>query len=543
MPDFFKIFKRLRVCPHTLGLNDKTMKKTRKYTEAAKRFHAFAGNAADENNHMGYGMGFYFKIILRIFLFLFITSSAYAGDVVNKKYREQFLSEGAKKSYYKNQVDAVKFFDRQTSGVNGLVESFRGTSVYSFDMFTRAFILGKYGALDAMSFTYDGAIAALSYLVCDQPKKAADILKIYQREFYCIKNEIYGLFNSYKTDKAATKWGLSIGIDGDRMHVGPTIWVAVAAAQYTALTGKLDLLPFVIDICKWTERVEHYKFSNGQRGGVSMGYGWGPDWSKVFSTENIVDHYALLKMVKELYELDNPEIKNIFAKKNYTLQDINKEIFSIEQWLMLVVYDKNKKTFNMGYNEKGVDYTDALDTVSWTIPALTPQRLFEIGADPYHLMQFADEHYKVEDKMGADGIKIQGYDFTNHKGRQKNYKMVWFEGTGFHIVAMQTMAKYAESRGDTKKADYFKQKAKFFLNEMAKASASGELIDGSLPYTTKKPSDKQIYTTFRWEWEIPRGRKGQWVSSASSTGWHIIALSAFDPLGFDKKNVNYKLFK
>ncbi|MCL1972515.1 MAG: hypothetical protein FWG57_05955 [Endomicrobia bacterium] len=484
-----------------------------------------------------------FTIISQIFLFSFIASNVSAGDIVNKKYREQFLTEDAQKSYYRNQVNAAKFFDRQTSGVNGLVESFRGSSIYSYDMFTRAFIYGKNGALDGHSFTYDGAVAALAYLVCVQPKKAADILKVYQKEFYCIKNDKYGLFNSYRGDKEGTKWGLVIGVDGDRMHVGPTVWIAIAALQYTAITGKLDFLPLVIDICKWTENVEHYKFPNGQRGAVSMGYGWGPDWSKVYSTENIISHYALLKMMKEIEALKNDEIKEIFAKKKYTLQDINKEIFAIERWMMEVVYDKNKKTFNMGMNEKGVDAVDALDTVSWAIPALTPQRLAEMGVDPYHLMLFADKEFMVEDKMGTDGIVIKGYDFTNYKGRQKNYKMVWFEGTGFHIAAMQVMSRYAESKGDKKKADYFKQKAKFFMNEMAKASAAGELIDGSLPYTTKKPGDKQTFTTFRLEWEIPRGRKGQWVSSAASTGWHIIALSAFDPLGFDKKNVAYKLFK
>jgi hypothetical protein len=105
------------------------------------------------------------------------------------------------------------------------------------------------------------------------------------------------------------------------------------------------------------------------------------------------------------------------------------------------------------------------------------------------------------------------------------------------------MSKFAKQFNDPKKADYFKQKAMYFLNEMTKASIVCKLVDGSLPYTSKKPKEKEIMTTFHWEWEIPRGKKGQWVSSASSTGWYIIALSAFDPLGFDKENVNYKLFK
>lgn len=482
------------------------------------------------------------RIIIYTLLFSFIASISYAGDIVDRKYREQFLSQLANKEYYATQNNIVNYFNRQTSSINGLVESYRGSSVYSYDIFTRSFIYGSGGVLDAQSFTYDGAITAIAYLLCDKPEKAKNILNVYEKEFYCIKNnEDYGLYNSYKTDIPATKWGLVLGIDGDRMHVGPSVWIAIAALQYTAITGKTDFLPFAIDICKWIDRLPHYKLQGGQRGAVSMGSGWGPDWSKVYSTENIVDHYALLKMLKDLYFLESQEIKNIFAQTNYTLANINKEMFAIERWMMETVYDKDKKTFNMGINEFGVDKTDALDTVSWTIAAFGPERLVEMGVDPYHLMQFADKNYLVEDTM--ENIVVRGYDFTNIKGRRKNYKMVWFEGTGFHIVAMQIMSKFAKKQNNAKREEYFRQKSKYFLNEMSKATKVCKLIDEALPYTSKKPKEKEIITTFHYEWEIPRGRKGNWISSASSTGWYIIALSVFDPLSFDKENVNYKIFK
>ncbi|MDR1942066.1 MAG: hypothetical protein LBQ47_07045 [Endomicrobium sp.] len=472
---------------------------------------------------------------------LFFSSAVFAGDVVDRKYRERYLMPQVKKVYYKTQVIVTNFFDRQTSAINGLIESFRGTSIYSYDIFTRAFIYGRGGALDAQSFTYDSAVAALAYIAADQPKKAANILNVYRQEFYCIKSDRYGLFNSYKSDKPMTKWGLSIGIDGDRMHVGPSLWIAIAAVQYTALTGNVEFLPFAIDISKWTDSLPHYTLAGGQRGAVSMGYGWGPDWSKVYSTENIVDDYALLKMLKELYESKNEIVKKIFDERKYSLTDINKELFAIERWMMEVAYDKNKKTFNMGANENGVDTTDALDAVSWTIAALTPERLIEIGADPFHLMAFADKNYLVDEIM--EGVKVEGYDFTNLKGRRKDYRLLWFEGTGFHIVTMQLMSKFSKSQGFEKRSEYFRQKAAYFLNEMTKASQLLKSINYALPYTAKKPKEKEIYTTFRWEWEIPRGKGGNWVSSASSTAWYFMAISAFNPLGFDKENINYKIFK
>ncbi|MDR1695635.1 MAG: hypothetical protein LBR69_03265 [Endomicrobium sp.] len=481
------------------------------------------------------------KKIIYVLFFSFLTSSVYAGEIVDKKYREQFLSKEAIKNYYRKQVNVSNYFSRQTSAVNGLVESFRGTSIYTYDIFSKGFIYGKTGVLDAQSFTYDGAIAALAYLTCNQQQKASDILDVYRKEFYRVKNDNYGIYNSYQTDKKATQWGLVAGIDGDRMHAGPTVWVAIAALQYTAVTGDLDFLPFVVDICKWVEALPHYSLKNGQRGAASMGFGWGPDWSKIYSTENVIDHYALLKMLSDVYAVNDVKIREIFVNHNYSLLNIKREMFDIEKWLVEVVYDPEKKTFNVGANEHGVDTIDALDTVSWMITALGPQRLSELNVDPYYLMQFADENYYVEDTI--NNTVIRGYDFTNLEGRQKDYRMVWFEGTGFHIIALQAMAKFAFENGNLKRAEYFKQKAKYFLNEMDKASAACGMIDGALPYTSKKPNEKEIYTTFHYEWEIPRGRKGQWVSSASSTGWHMLASSAFDPLGFDKRNVNYKLFK
>lgn len=482
------------------------------------------------------------KYIKFVFLSLFFfTSSIYAGGIVDKEYRQQFLSEQANKDYYRNQINVANFFDKQTSAVNNLVESYRGTSIYSFDILSGDFIYGSKGALDAQSFTYDSAMAAIAYLACGQPEKTAKILKAYQDEFYIKKSHSeFGIFNSYRTDKPAGNWGMVIGIDGDRMHVGPTIWIAIAALQYTAVTGRLEFLPFAIDISKWVDSLPHFKFRNGQRGAVSMGFGWGPDWSQVYSTENIVDNYAMLKILKEMYENGGAYIKKVFERKEYSLLTVKKEMFNIERWLMEIAFDKTKKTFNMGYNEGGVDKGDALDTVSWTIAAIGPERLVEIGVDPFYLMKFADDNYLVQDDVETE--KIQGYDFTNYKTRKKDYTMVWFEGTGFHIVAMQVMANFSEKHGFTNRANYFKQKSKFFLNEMQRASDLCNLIDGALPYTSKKPDEKEIFTTFHWEWEIPRGKDGQWVSSASSTAWFIIALSAFNPLSLDVENINYKLF-
>jgi len=483
------------------------------------------------------------QFLLLSLMLVFFVQNVFSVEIVLKEYREQFSPENLKTDYYKLQMKTASFFDRQTSSVNGLVESHRGTSVYSYDFFSRSFITGNGGVLDAQAFIYDTAIASLAYLLAGQNNKVVKILKVCEREFYSKKDESkFGLYNAYKTDVPRKRWGLTPGIDGNRVHLGPNIWVTISAFQYTALTGKLDFLQFALDTLKWASGIHHYRFSDGQFGAASMGYGWTPpDWSKVYSTENIVDHYAALKMAKDIYYNSNVDVKSYFEKANYDIKDIETEIANIERWLVDVIYDKNKKTLNMGYNERGVDRTDALDTVSWTITAVTPERLSELGIDPFYLMDFADKEYLVSDKIEEQ--EIQGYDFTNQQGRRKNYRMIWFEGTCFHITTIQVMSDYAKKLGKSDLKDGYKKQAVEMLEYVDNASNIINLIDNSLPYTSKRPNDKQIYTTFAEYWEIPRGKNGSWVASSSSTGWRLIAASAFNPLHFNKDTVEYKLFK
>ncbi len=465
----------------------------------------------------------------------------YGADFVNKGNRNNFLSPGLQKDYYRIEVKTTRFFDRQKSDVTGLVESFRGTSLYYYDFFTRAFCYGRGGVLDCEAFTYDNAIVILSYLVAGQPRKAEAVLKVYRREFYCEKNGLIGLYNSYRTDRPVTYGNLTLGIDGDRMHLGPTMWIAIAALQYTAVTGDLQFLSFAIDTAKWAQRLDHSALDDGERGAVSMGMGWGPDWSRICSTENNIDYYAVLRMLKEIHERGTPRARAVFERKGYGINDIESEMRGVSRWFAEKAYDRERGSFACGFNEKGVDRTDALDTVSWTIAAFGPDTLESMGIDPFALMDFADRQFRVRTTIGEE--PCEGYDFTNKASRRRETKMVWLEGTGFHTVAFQVMSRYAERRGMAEKAEEYRTQAVKYADEMEKISRAAELIDGALPYTSKKPGDRQLIMTFAEEWEIPRGNKGQWVSSASSTGWRYLALSGFNPLSFDDGIVRYAVFQ
>ncbi len=105
------------------------------------------------------------------------------------------------------------------------------------------------------------------------------------------------------------------------------------------------------------------------------------------------------------------------------------------------------------------------------------------------------------------------------------------------------MSDYAAKVGKKDLAEDYRKKSINILSNVDTASDLVGLIDGALPYTSKKPDDKQIFTTFADGWEIPRGKNGSWVASSSSTGWRLIASSAFNPLHFNKESVTYKLFQ
>jgi len=472
---------------------------------------------------------------------LFLCSFLDAADYVNKSYRTTFLSPGLAKKYYKIEVQTYRFLNRQYSDVNGLIESFRGTSRYSYDVFSSAFCYGGGGVMDCQSFTYDGAVAAIAYTLSGNQRKAKDILKTYRKEFYCLKgDDSVGLYNSYRTDTAGDN-GLNVGIDGDRMHLGPTIWVGIAALQYTALTGDLEFIAFVIDIARWARRLHHAQLSDGAPGGVCMGSGWGPDWSLVFSTENNVDYYAFLNMLNEIYVRGGKHVKGIYEGKNYGQEDMDVEMEGVKRWLKEVAYDADQKTFNCGYNEKGCDKMRALDTISWTIAALGPARLQEMGIHPFTLVDYAERKFSAFNTI--NGERVKGFDFTDINGRQKKMRLVWIEGTGQQIVAYQVMANYAERLGVAERVDEYRQKAVKYSVELEKISTLADLIDNALPYVAKRLGEKEVVFSFDYGWEIPRGNKGQWVASVSSTVWRYFALTAFNPLAFDKDTVNYKLFK
>lgn len=484
------------------------------------------------------------RALYRTISFLFLSISLFAATLsakglLKESARNPFLSADLQKKYYKIEVQTAQFLNRQRSNVNGLIESCRGTSKYSYDIASGDFVFGQNGVLDCQTFTYEGALAAITYLMIGKNEDAYRLLNTYKREFYRPKGDMIGLYTSYVSDVPEQN-GLALGIDGDRIHLGPVMWVSIAALQYTAATGDTAFLGFVIDTVRWAQHLNRFDFGDGTKGPPSMGSGWGADWSQVYSTENIVDYYAVLSMLKDIYRNGGPDIQGLYKKKNLGIQTIDFEIRNVLRWLKEVVYDKEEGMFHRGFNEKGVDRLKGLDTVSWTISALGPELLMQMGIDPYRLMEYAEREFFV--KAAVEGNQVMGFDFTDKNGSDRGVRVIWLEGTGQQIVAYQVMSRYSALTGRNDKAEEYRKMAVKLSDDLDRIAGAVKLIDSALPYSSIRPREKEIIMTFKGEWEIPRGNQGQWVGSIASTLWRFFAASGFNPLAFDKGFVTYQYY-
>ncbi|MFH1778257.1 MAG: hypothetical protein ABH952_12005 [Candidatus Omnitrophota bacterium] len=440
-----------------------------------------------------------------------------------------FLPKYMQEKYESIRANTISFLNKQRFPKTGLVESFRGSSKYCYLAHNEQFSPMKNGYLDNQCFVYDQAVCVMAYLICGERDKAKRILEEMEKEFHREKNWKIGLYTSYRGDAYAPEGTLLMGIDGDRIHVGPNMWIAIACLHYLQNTGNNRFLGFTIDLAKWAAELNHYKFSDGEKGGVCMGSGWGPDWTNIYSTENCIDYYAVLNMLFNIYMQADNKVKKLFENKNFTDKEINKELSCLKRWFREVAYNKETGGLNGGYAEDEIDPTKAIDVVSDSIMAIGPKILKSWGIDPSRLIEFAEEHLLISDRVSE--IKVDGFDFTvPEELNNPRQRLIWIEGTAQMIVAYKIMSRYYEDLGLDHKAGEYRSKAIKYIIELDKLSVLVKLPAFTLPYTSANPKDKERFLSFKEEWEIPRGSEGRWVECAASTAWRLLTLIDFNPM-------------
>lgn len=345
--------------------------------------------------------------------------------------------------------------------------------------------------LEDMSFTYDQALVVIVNSLLGRWENAKKILSFYLRE--APKSD--GAFvSSYHTRSGqAMEWNV---------HVGPNVWLGLAALQYQKLSGDRSYEPLAVDLGNWLIALQREDSEGGLRGGPKF------TW---YSTEHNLDAYAFFQM---LYEI----------KKEERYKEAGEKLFA---WIFRHAVDKAQGRLNRG---KG-DATIATDTFSWAIATIGPARLAQTELDPEGIMDFAEENCRVTvryDRPDGKSVEITGFDFAKPQ-HQPRGGLVSSEWTSQAIVTFRVLASYFDSRRQSDKAQHYTRKVNFYLNELQKMiisslSKTGQ-GKGCLPYATLPDAPTGH------GWRTPNGHK---TGSVAGTAYGIFAWLGFNPFQLDQ---------
>ena len=349
--------------------------------------------------------------------------------------------------------------------------------------------------LQDVGFTYDQALVVIAHSLFGEFDQAERILSFYKTQ---AKKADGAYLTAYNT--------ISGKPDEWNVHVGPNVWLGIAALQYQTLSGDDSFQGLAESIGSWLLKLQSQDPEKGLRGGPQV------EW---FSTEHNLDAYAFYEM---LYK------KTLDSR----YWEAKEDLF---EWLMVHAADRSAGRFKRG---KG-DATIATDTFSWSIAAIGPERLLEVDFDPEGIMEFAEEHCRVTvDFHRPDGktVQITGLDFAKpqHVARGGIVSSEW---TAQAVVTYRILADYFKDKGNIEKAQYYQNKVYFYLNELQKMiisslSRTGQ-GKGCLPYSTMPNADTGH------GWRTPHGDR---TGSVAGTAYGIFAWSGFNPFKLSEFSVS-----
>jgi hypothetical protein len=337
--------------------------------------------------------------------------------------------------------------------------------------------------IEGWAFIYDQALVSIAYTYFKDFGRAKKIFDFFQKRANRIKG---GFANAYYVKGGQPAEYI--------VHTGPNIWLGIAILQYTQATQDRQYLHLAKDIAGWAMQLE-------KDGGLPGGPGI--NW---FSTEHNLDAFAFFNM---LYKISGRNKYKDFASR-------------ILIWLKNHVYDWPQVPVKRG---KG-DSTIATDTYAWSIAALGPQRLSELGMNPEKILEFAQEHCAAEvdfRRPSGEKVKVRGFDFMDVKKRAA--PVISCEWTAQMILSYKILGDFYAGQGLSTKAQAYRQKAAEYLAQLGKLiisspSASGQ-GEGCLPYATR-----EVVNTGHG-WTTPKGSS---TGSVSSTAYALFAYYGFNPL-------------
>ncbi|MDD2679982.1 MAG: PilZ domain-containing protein, partial [Candidatus Omnitrophica bacterium] len=363
-----------------------------------------------------------------------------------------------------------QWLQRHQDPHTGLVMSFEGDSHIS-----------------GWAFIYDQSLVMQAYTYFSDFERCRKMLDFFNHKAKK-KNDLF--FNTYYVN------------DGEPaeyiVHSGPNIWLGIAIVQYTYKTKDNRYINLAEDIAQGVINLQKQDAEGGVRGGPEI------EW---YSTEHNLDAYAFFNMLHRLT-----------GKQQY-IEARDKVL----EWLVKHAYHKMDIPIQRG---KG-DATIATDTYAWSIAALGPRRLEELGMNPDRIMEFAENNCAVEvsyTRPEGQVIKIKGFDFApeRHAGRGGIVSSEW---TAQMVVAFKIMADFYFKKGEDARGQLYQSKAEDYLASLANMlisspSPSGQ-GEGCLPYATQESIDTGH------GWFTPRGKT---TGSVAGTTYAIFAYYNYNPL-------------
>jgi hypothetical protein len=337
------------------------------------------------------------------------------------------------------------------------------------------------------AFTYDQSLVAQAYINFGDFERARKILDFFMGK---AKRQEANFFNAYYVnDGSPSEY---------TVHSGPNIWLGIAALHYIQKTQDCAYLSLAEEIAEATMSLQNQDKDGGIRGGPDM------EW---YSTEHNLDAYAFFNM---LYK--------ITGKVQYL-----KAGDKLVNWLVQHTYDKTDIPVRRG---KG-DSTIATDTYAWSVAALGPVKLEELGMNPDRIVEFAEQNCVVEvlyTRPGGQVIKIKGFDFAPQRHVSRG-GVVSSEWTAQMALAFKIMADFYHKKGMITKGRAYEMKADEYLAELGNMIISSPSPSGQgqscLPYAT------QDFVDTGHGWMTP---KGQSTGSVAGTTYALFAYYNYNPL-------------
>ncbi len=345
--------------------------------------------------------------------------------------------------------------------------------------------------LEDIAFSYDQALASLVFLIFGDLERTKKIFNFYSKA----KKAKGGFCNAYYA---------STGEPAEYVvHTGPNLWLGIAILKYTFITKDRTYLKVALGIADWAIFLQSQDPERGLKGGPDI------EW---FSTEHNLDAYAFFKMLYEVTKEDR-----------YLLacQDVL-------SWLDKHVYDRQ---ISPPVKRGRGDSTIATDTYAWSIAAIGPEKLKQIGMSPDEIIEFAEENCLVTTyfkRPTGEVISVRGFDFAKRRHFPRG-GVISCEWTAQMVLSYKIISDYYKELGEILKADEYLERAEDFLIELGKLIISSPSPTGQgqgcLPYAT------QDFVDTGHGWYTPKGSR---TGALSSTAYTILAYRGHNPLGLER---------